>query len=122
MKTESLQKTYPEDAYTFVSEVVSYAIQKSGEMRHISALELLESCKLYAAEQYGFLAGKVLENWSIKCGDDIGNIVYELISNGKLSASPGDRREDFSVKFDLFETNTFRIKYKISIDKPLIDD
>ena len=76
MKTESLKKTYPADAYTFVSEVVAYALQKCGELRHISALELLENCKNYASEQYGFLSRAVLENWNIKCADDIGNIVY----------------------------------------------
>ena len=121
MQTE-LKKTYHTDAYSFVNEVVAYALQRAGEMRHISAVELLENCRMYAAEQYGFLARTVLENWHIKCADDIGNIVYELIDAGKLSASPGDTREDFSIPYDLFEGNTFQVKYQISIENPLIND
>lgn len=122
MKTDEVKINYPADAYTFVREAVNFAVQNVGEVRHVSALELLENCKLYAQEQYGFLAGTVLRNWNIKSADDIGNIVFELIEIGKLSASPGDSREDFSVDFDLFDKNSFRIRRKIKTDKPFIVD
>lgn len=121
-KTGTSKKSYPAEAYIFVQEVVNYAISKAGEVRHLSGAELLKSCKSYAEEQYGFMAQSVLENWNIHTGDDIGDLVYELIESGKLSASPGDKREDFSIPFDMFEKNSFRIKYEANIEKPLITD
>lgn len=113
---------YHAEAYEFVRETVNFAIKRAGETRHVSALELLESCRIYAIEQYGFLADSVLKNWGISNGDDVGNIVFELIEKGKLSASPGDKREDFSIPFDLFEKNLLRIKHKIPENQPLITD
>lgn len=121
-KTEASKKSYPAEAYVFVQEVVNYAISKAGEVRHLSGAELLKNCKSYAEEQFGFMAQSVLENWNIHSGDDIGNLVYELIDSGKLSASPGDKREDFSIPFDLFEKNNFRIRHDVNIDKPVITD
>lgn len=122
MKIESAGITYSAEACDFVREAVNFAIRNLGEMRHVSALELLENCKRFAGEEYGFLARNVLESWQIRCADDIGNIVYYLIEKGKLSASPGDAREDFSVDFDLFDENSFRIKPDIDLSKPLIVD
>lgn len=122
MKVQKVKLKYPEDAYTFVREAVNFALSRIGEVRHVSAFELLENCKAYGIEQYGLLYQTVLESWRIKCADDIGNIVFELIDAGKLSASPGDSREDFSIKFDLFDTDTFRVKYRRDNSEPLITD
>ena len=119
-RKEKLQ--YPEDAYLFVRETVTYAISHLDEARHISAYELLENCRAYAEEQYGPLAQTVLESWRIKCADDIGNIVYDLIESGKLGAAEGDSREDFSINFDLFNNNKIRIKHEHDRSKPLIVD
>ena len=79
MTVESSEKKYPSGGCKFVQEVVNYTMGKLPEARHITALELLENCRQYAIEQYGFLYRNVLENWHIHSGEDIGNIVYELI-------------------------------------------
>ena len=121
-KTEKSRKSYPAEAYIFVQELVNFAISRAGEMRHVSGAELLENCKSYAVQQFGFMAQNVLENWNIHTGDDIGNLVYDLIDSGKLSASPGDSREDFAIKFNLFEADNFRIRYEVDIKEPLIVD
>lgn len=122
MKAQKVKLNYPEDAYTFVREAVNFAVRRLSEPRHVSAFELLENCKLYAQEQYGLLAQTVLESWRIKSADDIGNIVFELIEAGVLSADPKDSREDFSIKFDLFDRDVFRVKYTRDKSEPLITD
>ena len=43
MKIESAGITYPAGACDFVREAVNFAIRNLGEMRHVSALELLEN-------------------------------------------------------------------------------
>lgn len=121
-KTETDAKSYPPEAYVFVQELVNFAVSRAGEVRHVSGAELLENCRVYAAGQFGFMAQNVLENWNIHSGRDIGNLVYNLIEIGKLSASPGDKKEDFSIPFDLFEKNKFLIKYEINLKEPLIKD
>lgn len=122
MTVESSEKKYPSGGCKFVQEVVNYTMGKLPEARHITALELLENCRQYAIEQYGFLYRNVLENWHIHSGEDIGNIVYELIEAGRLNASPKDRKADFSVEFDLFAENLLRIKPDKTDRKPFIVD
>lgn len=122
MKVKKAKLKYSDDAYIFVREAVDFAIRHIGEVRHVSALELLENCKIYAQKQYGLLAQDVLENWRINSADDIGNIVFELIEAGSLSASPGDSREDFSIKFDLFDKDILRVNYIRENPNPMIVD
>ena len=86
MKTSNIKIDYPPDAYKFVQEAVSFAIKNIGEIRHVSAMELLENCKFFAEQQYGFMYSDVLRSWHINCADDIGSIVYELIA--KINSVP----------------------------------
>jgi uncharacterized repeat protein (TIGR04138 family) len=41
------------------------------------------------------LAGLVLERWGLRNGDDVGEIVFQLIERGVLSRREEDAREDF---------------------------
>jgi uncharacterized repeat protein (TIGR04138 family) len=70
---------------------------------HITGQELCKAAREYAILQYGFLAKTVLNSLGIRKTDDIGNIVYNLISIGQMRKTPQDNREDFSNVFD-FET------------------
>lgn len=86
-------------AYFFVNEAVTYTVEKIGRngtvSRHISGQELIEGSLDYAIREYAFLAPQVFEYWGLRTGSDIGEIVYRLIAENILSASPEDRREDF---------------------------
>lgn len=78
---------------------------------HITGQDLCNAARDYAVEQYGFLAKTVLDSIGIHKTDDIGEIVYNLISIGQMRKTPQDRREDFDNVFD-FET-AFSEKYRI---------
>ncbi|MDR3199329.1 MAG: hypothetical protein LBU34_15785 [Planctomycetaceae bacterium] len=123
-------RRYKAEAYAFVYEALSYAqnvsgagkremhepipeeslagIKSSGQNEatetdcgnHVTGQELCRAAREYAITQYGFLAKTVLNSLGIRKTDDIGNIVYNLISIGQMRKTPQDSRDDFSNVFD----------------------
>jgi uncharacterized repeat protein (TIGR04138 family) len=79
---------YKIEAYQFIREALQYAHEnltldveeevKLGEKpfpRHVTGQQLCEACRLYAIEQYGYLAMIVLANWGIRSTCDLGLLV-----------------------------------------------
>jgi uncharacterized repeat protein (TIGR04138 family) len=81
---------------------------------HITGQQLSESCRLYAIEQYGYLARIVLSSWGVHCTGDFGELVYNLIRIEQMRKSESDRREDFDDVYD-FE-NAFDPKFEFTIE------
>lgn len=113
---------YRFDAYVFVFEALKYAQEKLGmgtefqpqefdfeetdeaePERHVTGQELCEAMRLYAHEQYGYLAKSVLNHWGIHTTGDFGEIVFNLIEIEQMRKTPHDRREDFDDVFDFNE-------------------
>lgn len=101
---------YKPEAYNFVREALAYAQDVLGmtgdaapedeTARHLTGQQLCEAIRLFAQEQYGFLAQVVLNNWGIHSTGDFGEIVYNLIRIGHMKKSSSDRREDFDDCYD----------------------
>ena len=68
--------------------------------RHITAAELCEGVRRTAVAEFGGLAETVLADWGLRGTCDVGAIVFELVGRGELSASEGDRVEDFVGLFE----------------------
>ncbi len=110
---------YKIEAYQFIRESLQYAHENlalddeeevsPGEKpnpRHVTGQQLCEACRLYATEQYGYLAKIVLANWGIHATSDFGELVYNLIRIEQMRKSDADRREDFDDVYsfdDAFE-------------------
>jgi uncharacterized repeat protein (TIGR04138 family) len=94
------ESRYSAAAYEFVLHAVSYTTEQLPVSRHLCAMELLEGMRLFARREYGAVSGEVLYSWGIHSAADVGRIVYLLIGVELLSASEGDREEDFHVDFD----------------------
>ncbi|MBO5724136.1 MAG: hypothetical protein J6S58_04840 [Lentisphaeria bacterium] len=98
---------YPSGAYLFLSEAVTYTVKKLSRhaavdgTRHVSGQELTGGFMDYAVSLYGFLSPDVLESWGVLQGRDVGNMVYNMIGEGLLSAGPGDRQSDFECHENL---------------------
>ncbi|MEM9364368.1 MAG: Minf_1886 family protein [Planctomycetota bacterium] len=104
------------EAYQFIRESLQFAhenLDKIGplghapgddpdvvEARHLTGQQLCEACRLYATEQYGYLAQMVLSRWGLRCTGDFGELVYNLIRIEQMRKSPSDRREDFDDVYD----------------------
>jgi uncharacterized repeat protein (TIGR04138 family) len=61
----------------------------------VTAPELVDGLCHAARRRFGMLAGLVLERWGLRNGDDVGEIVFQLIERGVLSRREEDAREDF---------------------------
>ncbi|MFA7231772.1 MAG: Minf_1886 family protein [Victivallaceae bacterium] len=95
-------KTYPADAYEFVSAAVIFTVEQLQAEKHINARQLLEGIKEYAVKQYGPFSGEVLKDWGLRTASDAGKIVFALVAEKALSASEEDSIEDFNLDFDFF--------------------
>lgn len=106
-------RRYKFEAYNFVRESLNRAQQKTlvtsvddetdeillessvPTSNHITGQQLCEACRLFAIDQYGFMAPKVLASWGIHSTGDFGEIVYNLIRIDQMRKSDNDRRADF---------------------------
>ena len=106
------------EAYQFIRESLQYAHEnivaspaESEEVgedgkpspRHVTGQQLCEACRLYALEQYGYLAKMVLGTWGLKSTSDFGELVYNLIRIEQMRKSENDQREDFDDVYDFDE-------------------
>jgi uncharacterized repeat protein (TIGR04138 family) len=81
--------------------------------RHLTGQQLCEAIRLYALEQYGYMAKCVLNSWGVYTTGDFGEIVFNLISIGQMRKTADDRREDFDDVFD-FDTG-LQQSFKITL-------
>jgi len=63
--------------------------------RHLTGAELLHGVIQRAREEFGSLAPMVFQEWGLRTAADVGELVFQLVDVGFLSARPEDRREDF---------------------------
>ena len=79
--------------------------------RHVSGQQLCEAIRLFALQQYGYMAKSVLNSWGIQSTGDFGEIVFNLIGIGQMRKTKQDCREDFDDVYD-FDT-AFLEEFKI---------
>lgn len=116
---------FPRDAYEFVREALDFTVKqrkKHGEtsLRHVSGKELLDSVRKYALHQYGPLAFTLLAYWNLHRGEDIGEVVFNLVDASVLRVSETDSREDFKGSYDFEEAFLRPFEPEHPIDPPLI--
>ncbi|HOW68926.1 MAG TPA: hypothetical protein PK256_26895 [Verrucomicrobiota bacterium] len=105
---------YQRDAYLFLREALDFTQQraqqgKKKQPRHVTGQELLEGIREYALQQYGPMALMVFDEWKVRCCEDFGEIVFNLIDAGLLSKTETDSRQDFAGGYDFIEA--FRKPY-----------
>lgn len=110
---------YKLDAYQFIRESLQYAhenLDKIGPLgygesdqpdadtpRHLTGQQLCEACRLYAIDQFGYLAKMVLSNWGLNTTSDFGELVYNLIRIEQMRKSESDNRADFDDVYSFEE-------------------
>jgi uncharacterized repeat protein (TIGR04138 family) len=114
------------EAYYFVFESLGYAQRAMGlgsgkrgsrsrdeADRHLTGQQLCEAIRLYALEQFGYMAKCVLNSWGVRQTGDFGEIVFNLIRVEQMRKTPQDKREDFEDNFDFEEA--FVSGYRITL-------
>ena len=98
---------YDFHAYSFINKAVEYTIGRESRgsrpsgNRHVSGAELVRGILEYSVAVYSIFAPAVFRYWNISSGRDAGNIVYNMIDAGLLSAGPNDSIDDFNCADDL---------------------
>ncbi len=91
---------YPKESYHFIREILDFTIKHFkkntlGSDRHVSGKELLEGVRLYSLQEFGPLAFTVLTEWNLRTCEDIGEVVYNMVSMRILKTTANDSRDDF---------------------------
>ena len=94
---------YANDAYAFVMDSLDFTMRVAGERRHVSGAELVRGVCANAKQHFGLFAYTVLSTWGLRRGDDVGEIVFQLIEAGILSKLDSDTRADFDGVVDFRE-------------------
>jgi uncharacterized repeat protein (TIGR04138 family) len=109
---------YKIGAYLFVLSGLEFHLTRLGEKRHVTGQELSLGLLDFAHKQFGPLSRSVLSAWGITMTDDLGYIVYNLISIGVMSKQPEDKLEDF---FEVTDVEAFFLtRENYEIDKNFI--
>ncbi len=99
---------YGREAYLFVREALDHTQRELGrppknEIRHVTGQQLLAGAREYALAQYGPMALAVLQEWGLRSGEDIGEIVFNMVEANLLAKTDEDSREDFKGSYDFEE-------------------
>jgi uncharacterized repeat protein (TIGR04138 family) len=100
---------YHREAYFFLREALDHTQKMTGkppkknEVHHVSGQELLDGIRDYALQQFGPMTVTVLEEWGVKCCEDFGEIVFNMVETKLLAKTEQDSREDFKKGYDFHE-------------------
>lgn len=125
VKIRAKDPRYDRDAYLFVREALDYT-QKTigkdprGRIRHITGQELLGGIREFALQQFGPMTQTVLEEWGIRCSQDFGEIVFNMVEVEWLAKTDKDSRADFEHGYDFDEAfrKPFLPKSKLTVQAP----
>ncbi len=91
------------NAYFFIFEALEYTLSRMDTRRHVSGKELLEGIREYSLDSFGYLTRTVLYEWGITCTEDIGALVFNLVSAKLLMKNDADSMADFRNGYDFEE-------------------
>jgi uncharacterized repeat protein (TIGR04138 family) len=104
------QPRYQREAYGFLMLALARTVEampatrrNDPERRHLSGQELLHGVIGAAHREFGMMAATVFREWGVCAASDVGEMVFQLVAAGQLSARPEDRREDFEGGPDLLD-------------------
>src|SRR3979409_224926 len=91
---------YTRDAYVFLRDALDYTTKqqkkiKGAAVRHVAGPELLEGVRQYALKEFGPMVVTGFSCWGIKCCEDIGHMVFNLIGAGIFGKTEQDSLGDF---------------------------
>jgi uncharacterized repeat protein (TIGR04138 family) len=102
-------KRFDPHAYFFLKDALDFTLKRiaesnGGQARHVSGPELLAGCRDYALEQFGPMASTLMNEWSVRKCQDVGDMVFHLIEEQVFGKQDSDKKEDFSEVFDFEES------------------
>ena len=116
---------YQREAYCFIREALDYtqktvAKDARGRIRHVTGQELLAGIRAFGLEQFGPMTKTVFEEWGVRCCEDFGELVFNMVEVGWLAKTKTDSRADFEGGYDFDEAfrQPFLPKSKQTVQAP----
>jgi uncharacterized repeat protein (TIGR04138 family) len=111
---EALDKTFKDDsrylpeAYVFLRDALEATLKRRKKARketssHVGAVELLDGFRIHVLQEFGPMAITVLEYWGVRCSEDIGNMVFNLVKAGIFGKTEEDTVESFRGGYDFVD-------------------
>ncbi len=99
---------YQREAYVFLRDALDFTTKqqkraRGATVRHVSGPELLDGVRQYALKEFGPMVMTVFDAWGVHCTEDIGHMVFNLISAGIFGKTAEDSIEDFKNVYDFEE-------------------
>ena len=94
-------KRFAFDAYVYLTRALDYSVDKAKRQeppaatQHVSCSTLLNDFCELALREMGPMAATVLNEWGIKSGYNVGEMVFQLIDVGIFGKQPSDTLDDF---------------------------
>ncbi len=107
-KIQARDPRYHREAYLFVREALDHTQKTTGKddqghIRHVTGQELLAGIREYALQQFGPMAKMLLEEWGVRCCEDFGEIVFNMVEASWLAKTEKDSRADFKSGYSFDE-------------------
>src|SRR5438874_3938795 len=99
---------YHRDGYIFLRDALDFTTKqqkkiKGVSVRHVTGPELLDGVRRYALKEFGPMVMTVFDSWGVHSCEDVGNMVFNLISAGVFGKTDEDSIEDFKNVYDFAE-------------------
>ena len=98
-------KRFHADAYLFLRDAIEATLKRRKKETkelggHVAAAELLEGFRLHALGEFGPMAMTVFDYWGVRCTEDVGCMVFNLVQAGVFGKTDEDTIEAFAGGFD----------------------
>lgn len=104
---------YSPEAYLLVNEAINFSAEKKKEQEggteDVSGRQILEGFEVFAKQEFGPMAATLLDLWGLEEGEDVGEVVFNLIEVGYLHKQEHDSKSDFAGGNTFY--NLFRRPY-----------
>lgn len=94
---------YNARAYTLLVDTIGVLSEKHKD-GHFNSFDLMEEFKENTLDHFGPMSFTVLREWGINSTRDIGNMMFNLVSSGRIVKDDENKIEDFEGGYDFTET------------------
>ena len=113
---------YDVEAYNFLYEALDFTMKnvvapRGRSNQHVTGQELLEGVRRFTIEQFGCMARVVLQNWGIRSTDDVGEMVFNLVSQDLMGKQESDSKEDFHGIYEFEEVFDVKPVFSFAPDR-----
>ncbi len=93
-------KRYHPEAYVFLRDSLEATLKRRKKATkevggHVAATELLDGFRIHALAEFGPMAMTVLDYWGVRCSEDVGHMVFNLVQAGVFGKTDEDSLESF---------------------------